>query len=192
MRRSIATLAAVATLALAPLTDSGAADGPPAQAPGLAFYRGRVIDMSQGWQGARACAVTSSTYAECFDSFEEMEAATNDDATAPLVLAWDGAAPVERLAADCAGDNSRWLYLYEHVNFGGRVLKFNDVGYWQNLTTYDFNDQLSSWWNTTLCDARIAQDTNGGGWLLLLPDRTSSSSMPTGWNDVASSLKIIG
>ena len=190
MRRSMLTLVAVAALALAPVGADGGSNGPPAHAPGLATYHGRVIDMSDGWNGATACAVFSPLHAECFDSFDEMEAATNDGAAGPTVLAWDGTA-IEQLAADCAGDNSRWLYLYEHTNFGGRILKFNDTGYWQNLTNYDFNDQLSSWWNNTLCNAYVAQNTNGGGSLLLLMAQLSSSGMPSGWNDVASSLKIV-
>ena len=37
------------------------------------------------------------------------------------------------------------LRLFEHSYYGGRQLLFFDRGYWQNLTDYGFNDQLSSY-----------------------------------------------
>lgn len=47
-------------------------------------------------------------------------------------------------AADCA---SGWACLFEHKRFGGRMLMFQSVGYWQSLGDYGFRNKTSSWVN---------------------------------------------
>lgn len=53
--------------------------------------------------------------------------------------------------ADCPAG---WLCLWHDKDYSGRMLEFKSVGYWQNLTNYGFNDQMSSWRNRTSHDAK--------------------------------------
>src|SRR5947209_7475635 len=59
-----------------------------------------------------------------------------------------GLAPLSSAASASASScPSGYLCLFQDANFGGRMLQFHDGGYWQNLTNYGFNDQMSSWVN---------------------------------------------
>ncbi len=105
---------------------------------------------------------------------------TNEGPTGPTTI-----------AADCAGRSDLWLRLYEYPGFGGRVLQFNDVGYWQNLANYGFSRVTSSWVNSTYCTAYIADGTSGGGARLTLGSGSSQGSMGS-WDNRAVSLYISG
>lgn len=131
----------------------------------------------------QACAVLSLTETVCFDSEAEMEAATaTETASTDTVSALSG--------GYCAGRSDLWLYLYEHSNYGGRVLKFRDGDVWQNLTSWDFNDQMSSYKNNTLCTVYIAEHINGGGSWLIVGALSSSSWVGSSWDNRASSFWI--
>lgn len=143
------------------------------------------------WGDAQACAVLSATEVRCFASEAAMEAATS----APALVGTSGptsstTSSTSTASIYCAGRSDLWLYLYEHGNFGGRVLKFREADIWQNLTVWDFNDKTSSWRNDTYCTTYLAEHINGGGALLSLPARSSSSYIGDSWNDRASSLYI--
>ncbi|HET9196652.1 MAG TPA: hypothetical protein VFN92_00150 [Solirubrobacterales bacterium] len=43
------------------------------------------------------------------------------------------------------------------------MLKFQDRGYWQDLSVYEFNDKTSSWRNRINQDARLSEHAGGGG-----------------------------
>ena len=81
------------------------------------------------------------------------------------------------------------LRLFEHSYYGGRQLLFFDRGYWQNLTDYGFNDQLSSY-IIGACYTYLAEHTNGGG--AFYPGSTSPwvgmSWLIAGWDNRVSSL----
>lgn len=143
------------------------------------------------WGDAQACAVFSATDVRCYASEAAMEAATSaasqsgsgsDSLLAPTTLS--------TAVLYCANRSDLWLYLYEHGNYGGRVLKFRDAGLWQNLLPWDFNDKTSSWKNTTYCTVYLAEHENGGGAWLTLPARSQSSYIGDAWNDRVSSLYI--
>lgn len=146
------------------------------------------------WGSAKACAVLSPTDVRCYPTEAAMEAATSgpraDDGGSSGGDATVMTASTTS-AAYCAGRSDLWVYLYEHVGFVGRVIKFRDAGIWQNLTTWDFNDKASSWRNDTYCGTWLAEHTNGGGIWLWLPPRTSGHFYAGDpWNDRASSLHI--
>jgi hypothetical protein len=82
-----------------------------------------------------------------------------------------------------------WVCIWEHSNYEGRMLQFQDRGYWQDLSAYNFNDKASSWRNRINQDARLSEHSGGGGALLCMQPNSSSSSMG-GWNDIASSIRL--
>lgn len=141
------------------------------------------------WGNAKACAVLSPSEVKCFASEAAMEAATKSTTTSSSD---SNSVSTSSTTASvyCAGRSDLWLYLYEHGNFGGRVLKFRESDIWQNLTVWDFNDKTSSWRNDTYCTVYLAEHISGGGALLSLPARSSSSYIGDAWNDRASSLYI--
>lgn len=133
----------------------------------------------------QACAVLSLSETRCYDSEAEMEIAT-----AALALEPTSAQMSTMSSGYCAGRTDLWLYLYEHSNYGGRVLKFRDADVWQNLTSWDFNDQMSSYKNNTLCTVYFAENTGGGGAWLAVGALTSSTYVGATWNDRVSSFYI--
>ena len=69
------------------------------------------------------------------------------------------------------------------------MLQFQDRGYWQDLTAYNFNDQASSWRNRINQDAKLSQHIQGGGTQVCMQPNSSNSQL-TGFNDEASSIKL--
>jgi hypothetical protein len=94
------------------------------------------------WRGNTACAVVAIDDVRCFATIADMERATSPR---PLEAGSTSAESTSAPAASyCHGRSDLWLYLYEFSSYGGRVLKFRDVGYWQNLSAWGFNDQMTS------------------------------------------------
>lgn len=134
----------------------------------------------------QACAVLSLTETRCYDSEAEMEAATALLALEPS----SGDSLSSTSVTYCAGRSDLWLYLYEFSNFGGRVLKFRDADIWQDLTAWGFNDQMTSYRNTTLCTVYIAEHIGGGGSWLVVNALTNSTYVGSWWDNRASSFYI--
>ncbi|HET9163424.1 MAG TPA: peptidase inhibitor family I36 protein [Solirubrobacterales bacterium] len=99
----------------------------------------------------------------------------------------DGAKVVEPASFNDCPDG--WVCLWENKEYSGRMLEFQDRGFWQNLTDYGFNDQTTAWRNRTNDDARLAEDINGGGERICLQPNSSNSQL-SGFNDKASSIII--
>ncbi len=150
-----------------------------------AQFEGQLLRLAGDWGAARACLIWQQAGVnECFRSVEEM-----DHRVAAIAEAQVRGRSYRMLAA-C----SSYLRLYEHTNFGGRVLQFADRGYWQNLGNWGFNDQLSSY-KVGGCGVNLAEHANGGGYWY--PGNTGpyaqSSCMCAGstkWNDRVSSIYI--
>ncbi|WP_409180822.1 peptidase inhibitor family I36 protein [Amycolatopsis sp. VS8301801F10] len=106
------------------------------------------------------------------------------------VQSWDGGAVqlFPDTAADWACDKG-YLCLYEHAGGRGRHLQFKDRKVVQNLTSYGFNDQMSSWRNRTAHDAFWYYDINGKGTTRRMPAGASQASLGAD-NDKASSIYI--
>jgi hypothetical protein len=157
-----------------------------------ATYHGRTIDLSKSWEGAQACAVLSDEDVRCYDSQAELEkelrsAPENDKASVAAAPAGNGG--VSTLSY-CLGLSTLWLTLYENTGFGGRALNFRDEGFWQNLSTWSFDNQMSSWDNNTYCDAYASWDANGGGAWLTMSALSSNSNVGATWNNQASAIYI--
>jgi hypothetical protein len=182
MHRKLATAALAAfMLALLPATSFAAvAAAPQADASTFALFEGKLIDLSQGWSEAQACFVDQSRgVIECFRDRADLqirETQIETQTNAPATI-----------TATCSSP----LRLFADASYGGRELDFYDRGYWQNLSTWGFDNQLSSY-KVGACGVYLADSANGGGsWY---PGSTSAGhsepSMVSGWNDRVSSIYI--
>jgi hypothetical protein len=80
--------------------------------------------------------------------------------------------------------------LFADPNWGGALALFSSCCAWNNLSAYGLNNFASSWRNRLSVDAQIAKDAGGGGAKLCLNNNSYSSSMPSGWDNAASSIRI--
>lgn len=83
-----------------------------------------------------------------------------------------------------------YVCLFEDVNWGGSLIQLSSCCAWNNLSAYGFDNLASSWRNRKNVDAQIATGSGGGGSRLCLNNNSYSSSMPGGWDNVASSLRV--
>lgn len=176
-------LFAVAAAALIAGTSATAA-GAPQVAPGpntpasLASFEGKKIDLSKDWGAAKSCVVwRAQGVVSCFRSSQERDAAAR-------VL--EARATGRVAAASC----STPLDLYQDSDRKGRDLKFYDRGYWQNLSSYSFDNLTSSYW-TGACSAHLAENSGGGGYWY--PGNTGPNhieNVSIAWNDRISSIFI--
>jgi hypothetical protein len=144
--------------------------------PGLALFEGKVIDLSRGWGEAQACVVfDTDRLAECFRDAATLHARETELASDVTTL------------ASC----STPLRLFANTGYGGRELDIFTRGVWQNLSTWSFDNQLSSY-KVGACGAYLAENANGGGsWY---PGNTSAGasapSMLSGWDNRVSSVYL--
>lgn len=182
MYRRFATLA-LAAFVLAALPTSVFADGsqPSGDSLSLALFEGKPIDLSKGWGDARACLVAHGAgVVECFRDQAGLVARESQ-------LQAQIASSPELAATTCSSP----LRLFADASYGGRELDFYDRGYWQNLSSWSFDNQLSSY-RVGACGVYLADYVNGGGsWY---PGNTSAGhdepTMLSGWNDRISSIYI--
>lgn len=179
-RRFAISFAAIVALAVLAIGSLPAAAAAPENGPTLALFEGKLIELSHGWGDARACLVSQAAgVAECFRDRAGLEARESQ-------LQAQTVSPATATAS-C----STPLRLFADASYGGRELDFYDRGYWQNLGTWGFDNQLSSY-RVGGCGVYLADGTYGGGsWY---PGNTSAghseSSMLSGWNDRVSSIYI--
>jgi len=106
-----------------------------------------------------------------------------------------GLRPNQRLASAGAAAvipcTAGYTCLYEHVNYGGRRLEWQDPGLLVNLADYDFNDQMSSWRNLSGEAAIWYHDADGLGLARCMPAGASNPWVGSSDNDQASSLRIL-
>lgn len=148
-----------------------------------ASFEGETIDLAiDGWGEAHVCSVFGGE-TECFRTIEEAEAWE-----AELGL---GVASVQRSAAVLAACSAP-LQMWKDGGYGGDRVRFWDRGYWQNMTAWSFNDQMSSF-VTGACGVHLAEHTNGGGYFY--PGNTNANVatpvLVAGWNDRVSSIYIV-
>ena len=87
-----------------------------------------------------------------------------------------------------------YVALFEHNNYEGRMVIFRSRQVTQALSTYDFNDETSSWVNRTGHTVMLYEhyeDGHGRGRSLRLENGARSSSMDGSWNDEASAIRIL-
>lgn len=96
----------------------------------IATYKGEQINLKKGWQGADICAEFSPGDIRCYDSEKQFNA--------------DADLSKEKAATTQAGIcPAGWQCLFEHPDYGGRRLQWNQNGTYP-LASYNFRDQASS------------------------------------------------
>ncbi len=70
------------------------------------------------------------------------------------------------------------------------MVQLNSCCSWHDLADYGFNNTTSSWRNRMGVDAQLAMDPSGGGSRLCLGNGSYASSMPSGWDNAASSIRV--
>lgn len=97
-------------------------------------------------------------------------------------LSFEDGTVVLNLAPMAYGDcPDTWVCLWQDDNYAGRMLQFHDVTtYWQDLASYGFNDEMSSWRNRKNKDAKWAWNTGGGGTQRCMGANSSSSYVGNG------------
>jgi hypothetical protein len=83
-----------------------------------------------------------------------------------------------------------YVCLFANTSWQGTMVQFRSCCAWSNLSSYGFNDMASSWRNRLSVDAQLAKDANGGGATLCLNNGGYASSMPSGWDNSASSIRV--
>ncbi len=131
--------------------------------PAIASFEGRSIDLSKGWQEARACLVwRQGGVLECFRTPEALEARAAH--LSPERAGRPGSRESTEMSyAASSYSCSSSLRLFDYNHYGGRALWFWDRGYWQNLWDYGFEDRTSSY-AVGGCYAHLAEHAWGGGW----------------------------
>jgi hypothetical protein len=182
MHRSFATAALAAlVLALTPAATQARTVSASGASQSVAIFEGGQIDLSHGWGDAKACVVhDGGNTVECFRDRASLlvreDQLQSRTAAAPTTATTTCSTP---------------LRLFADSNYGGRELDFYDRGYWQNLSTWSFDNQLSSY-KVGGCAVYLADGANGGGsWY---PGNATAGhwepAMVSGWNDRISSIYI--
>lgn len=158
-------------LAGSPATAEKAVDTP-------AWFEGRLIDLADDWEGAKACAVGADT-PRCFRTVAELEAFE-----APK---HEAVADVQAAAATCPSS----LRLHSGSFHSGAVVSLSKRWSWINLSAYGFDNATSSY-RIGGCDSAFASGVGGGG--SRYPGNTSANASATqmlsGWDDIVSSVYI--
>jgi hypothetical protein len=85
---------------------------------------------------------------------------------------------------------SGFVCLFANANWGGNMVQFSSCCAWRNLSDFGFNNIASSWRNRKTVDAQIADGAGGGTPRLCLNNGSYASSMPGGWDNTASSIRV--
>ncbi|MFG2294047.1 peptidase inhibitor family I36 protein [Streptomyces sp. NPDC048603] len=144
---SAATPAPVAqptTKTLSPAAERAMQDRIAKSKPVVGTYKGKRINLSQDWQGAKVCAETSKGEVKCFDNQREADKALAAENTA-LAKRAAGRAGSGRIAMPAASEDcgSGWVCIWEHNNYSGRRLQWSAKGT-KNLADWGFRDKASS------------------------------------------------
>ncbi len=163
--RRVTFVLGVAAFSVLPSVSMVSASAPPS---GAATYNGNTIYLSQGWQGAHACGVVSSSDIICFDTANELTAALASQSSPAFSAQSSFAQPF----TSCNGE----LDLYSDINFGGDLLIIDSpVGIGINLNNFGWGDTVSSWINQFNCASYAWKTTNGSGSRLTMGANGSNS-----------------
>jgi hypothetical protein len=168
-------LSAGSMAAAAPSTDARAAGA-------VATFEGQSIALGNSWGEAKVCVVSRRLSATtCFRSTQA--AAAFRTATSPSADQSEVAVPLL-----CANP----LVLWADGQGSGRQLQFCDTGYWQNLSDYSFDNQMSPF-STGNSNTHMAENAGGGGaWYPGNTERMCYTGyLVSGWNDRVSSVYLI-
>lgn len=183
-RFMIGRLAVVLTaVAVAGTGASGLVEASPsdrAGGPSGAVFEGAAIDLADGWGEARACAELGERM-ECFRNESELLAAYPELLAEPRFGVDSGAVA----AAACSSS----LRLYRSTGYGGSALYLTTRSVVQNLSSFGFDNDTSSY-RVGACSAAFYSGANLSG--SQYPGSTaanaSASSMAGGWDNMVSSV----
>ena len=174
---SAATITALAALVAAPIVAEAASDQ--ADTGGvIATFEGKTFDISAGWGTSRArpeiqaCHVTETTV-DCYRSEADMKVALSE------------ASPTAVLAANCGST----LRLYDGTSHTGAVLSLSQRGSILSLSTYGFDNRTSSY-RVGACSSTFYNGIGTSPHPGNTAANASATSMPSGWNNVISSVYI--
>lgn len=149
--------------------------------PSKAVFEGAIIDLADGWGAAGACAELGDGVA-CFRTEPELLAA-HPELVADVAFGVDSAVA----AAACSSS----LRLYRSTGYGGSALYLTTRSVVQNLSSFGFDNDTSSF-RVGACSAALYSGANLSG--SQYPGSTganvSASSMAGGWDNVVSSVII--
>lgn len=175
-------LTAVAVVGAGPRGFSEAAPPDRAGGPSKAVFEGAFIDLADGWGAARACAEFGDSV-ECFRTEPELLAA-HPELVADIAFRLDSAVMP---ASACSSS----LRLYRSTGYGGSALFLTTRSVVQNLSSFGFDNDTSSY-RVGACSAAFYSGANLSG--SQYPGSTganaSASSMASGWDNVVSSVII--
>ena len=116
-----------------------------------------------------------------------------------LVL-WGMVAALLAVAIPAASPTSNQVYLYEHTNYGGAYMRWDGLRDIPDLRSYNTGAQGSPNWNDRISSVKVGSDVTlilyqhinyGGSKLTLKGPANISSLVASGWNDKASSFRIV-
>ncbi|KIX78566.1 hypothetical protein SF23_05835 [Streptomyces sp. MBRL 10] len=143
--------------ALSPAADDQARKDAQTSKPIFATYKGKRINLTEGWQGAQICAETPSLEVKCFDNQAEADASLVKDNAAVAKKATDEARKVlgskaaqeaqasVKAASDCGYG---WVCVWQDIDYKGRKLQWSASGN-KKFADWNFRDQA-----TSICVAR--------------------------------------
>lgn len=145
----------------------------------VAFGDG-VLDLSESWGDATACAELGSTV-ECFATESELL----DVHPELLVTAFAGQTSSQSSSCSTA------LRLYRGSSHGGGVLYLSTRGTWLSLSSYGFDNDTSSY-RVGACSSIFRSGSGGAGSEYPGPTSAgaSGSAMRSGWDNVISSVYL--
>jgi hypothetical protein len=174
MRRMLAFV--IITLSIGAAAASPAQAGPRSGSNlrdfGVARFEGRWIDLSESWEGARACLAVAGRATRCFRSRGEMRAAAGTGLGKGL---------------NCGSS----LDLYGQPWMAGSEVSIYARGVWINLSSFGFDNATSSY-VVGACSVSLASGANGGGSLYprCLSPGCAEFTMLSGWDNVISSVYL--
>jgi Peptidase inhibitor family I36 len=86
--------------------------------------------------------------------------------------------------------SSGYVCLFEYTAWQGNLIQLSACCAWHDLSSFGFNNLASSWRNRKNVDGQIAMGAAGGGTRLCLNNNSYSSTMPSGWDNTASSIRV--
>ncbi len=160
-------------------------------AASLAVHNGRLIDLTESWNGATTCVVVPDTLtlAECFDSDAERDQRLDELGLTDRFA--EAAAPEG--ASFAFASCSSYLKLYDGYNYSSTSLWLSTRSTWTNLSVYGFNQRASSY-KVGGCSTYMADYSNGGGaWISTsLTQAWDVDAVISGsWNNDISSVYIL-
>ena len=182
MYKFAVVLAAVAVAGAGPsgLVEATAPDQ--AGDPSQAVLEGRVVDLADGWGSVGACAELGERV-ECYRTEPELLAA-HPELVAGVAF---GVGSGMVAASSCSSS----LRLYRSTGYGGSALYLTTRSVVQNLSSFGFDNDTSSY-RVGACSAAFYSGANLAG--SQYPGSTganaSASLMAGGWDNVVSSVII--